>query len=173
MQKSGTQTRSRGDFGVHLALRQKPMRSVLLILCLACASVSALFAPGTKHETMTGRVVAYSDGLVCLNGNAYWSMVIRVQKPKNARSQFIRVDFTLPCDKSPQWASAKGPIQKFHLARRQDCDEVLGGSIAGEPNPNLVLPIWNHPPGTENETLPFGQVLPCYRSLDLPFVPVV
>ena len=28
-------------------------------------------------ETIRGRVVAYSDGLTCLNGNAYWLMLIR------------------------------------------------------------------------------------------------
>jgi hypothetical protein len=37
---------------------------------------------------------------------------------------------------------------------------------------NQSLPIWNRPVGG-NETLPFGEILPSYRSVDLPLAPVV
>src|ERR1700731_1195731 len=144
------------------------MRRILLILCLACTSMSALSAPRPKHETISGRVAAYSTTPTCLNGNGYWSMVIRVQRPKEQGSEFIRVDFSLPCDKSPEWVSAKPSTQKFRLFRQKDCDAVLVGSMDGEPTEKLAMPIWKYPPGTEHDALPFGQVVPCYRSVDLP-----
>jgi hypothetical protein len=149
------------------------MRSVLLILCLACGSISASSAPRPQVETVSGRVVAYSGALVCLNGTADWSIVIRVEHPKDARSEFIRVDLSLPCDKSPEWLSTKPPIQKFHLVRQKNCDAPLEGSVDGEPKPDLTIPTWKSTPGAEYVTLPFGQVIPCYRSVDLPLAPVV
>jgi hypothetical protein len=100
-------------------------------------------------------------------------MVIRVQQPKNGHSKFIRVDFSLPCEKSPEWVSTKPTIQKFHLFRQEDCDAVLSGSVDEEPTQNPTMPMWKYTPGTEHEALPFGQVVPCYRSIDLPLVPVV
>jgi hypothetical protein len=139
------------------------MRSVLLVLLLACPSISASPAARPHVETISGRVVAYSGALECLNGNAYWSMVIRVSHPKDPRSEYIRVDFSLPCDKSPEWLSTKLPIQKFHLFRQKDCDAPLEETI----------PAWKNPPGVEQITLPFGQVIPCYRSIELPLTPVV
>jgi hypothetical protein len=108
-----------------------------------------------------------------MNGNAYWSMIIRVQRPKDNRSEFIRVDFSLPCDKSPEWASAKPSIEKFRLVRQRDCDAVLKEFMEAEPKGDPAIPIWKHPLGTEHETLPFGQVVPCYRSADLPLRPTV
>jgi hypothetical protein len=149
------------------------MRSVLLILYFTSATIAAAPAPHPQHETISGRVVAYSIPLACLNGNGYWSMVIRAQRTKDLSSDFIRVDFSLPCGKSPEWVSAKPSIQKFRLIRHKDCDAVLEGSIDEEPHQGPAIPIWKYPLGTEHATLPFGQVLPCYRSVDLPLVPVL
>jgi hypothetical protein len=149
------------------------MRSVFLSLCIACVSISAASAPLPRHETISGRIAAYSTPLACLNGNGYWSMVIRVQRIKDLPSDFIRVDFSLPCGKSPEWVSAKPSIQRFHLIRHKDCDAVLEGSLDEATKRSPAMPIWKYPPGTEHATLPFGQVLPCYRSVDLPLAPVV
>jgi hypothetical protein len=149
------------------------MRRVLFILCVTCAFISSLPALGQHHETVSGQVVAYSRALSCLNGNGYWSMVIRVQQPKSGQSKFIRVDFSLPCEKSPEWVSTKTTIQKFHLCRQKDCDVVLSGSVDEEHTKNPTIPMWKYTPGTGHEALPFGQVLPCYRSINLPLVPVV
>ena len=149
------------------------MRRVLLILCVTFAYISGLPARGQTHETVSGRVVAYSGALTCLNGNGYWSMVIRIQQPQNGHSKFIGVDLSLPCEKSPEWVSTKSTIQKFRLVRQKGCDAVLSGSVDVEPRLNASMPMWKHPPGAEHEELPFGQVLPCYRSIDLPLVPVV
>lgn len=92
---------------------------------------------------------------------------------KNIQSEFIRVDFTLPCGKSLEWMSSKPSVQKFRLIRQKECDSALSGSVDKESQENPILPIWEYPPGAEHERLPFGQVLPCYRSLDLPLIPVV
>jgi hypothetical protein len=72
-------------------------------------------------------------------------------------------------------ASSKPSVQDFRLRREQDADSVLreffdcGKSSAPCPQ----WPIWKRVPGAEQETLPFGQVVPNYRSVDLPLAPVV
>ena len=101
-------------------------------------------------------------------------MIIHVQRPKDIRSEFIRVDFTLPCDKSPEWVSTKPLTQKFRLFRQKDCDAVLAEFIKFyRKRRSGAIPMWARPPGAEHDTLPFGQVVPCYRSVDLPLAPVV
>ena len=149
------------------------MRSVLLILCLTCVSTSTLSAANPRYEIILGRVVAYSSIPACLNGNGYWSIVIRVQRPKDIRSKFIRVDFTLPCNKSPEWVSAKPSNQTFRLFRKKDCDAVLVEFMDYEHEQGPAVPIWTYRSGSQHDTLPFGQVVPCYRSIDLPLAPVV
>lgn len=148
------------------------MRSALLIFALASTAILNVPVSHPRHETISGRVVAYSGIPTCLNGNGYWSIVIRVQKPKDGASEFVLVDFSLPCGKSPEWVSTKPSVQKFRLSRQKDCDSVLKESTTAEHEQDLVVPIWNYPPGAEHEKLPFGQLLPCYRSVDLPLAPV-
>jgi len=167
----------------------QPMRCVLILLCLTATGVSALSAPRHKTEKITGRVVAYSTGQSCLNGNGYWSMVIHTQPDKHQPPEFLRIDFSLPCSKTPDFASSAPPVQTFHLIRRRDCDAKLEGTMAtdekllaidkrstAEANgikEILILPLWSRPPGMGSFPLPFGQIVPCYRSLDLPLVPVL
>jgi len=150
------------------------MGRTLLVLCFIVVSISAFSAPRPKVETISGRVVAYSNSLACMNGNGYWSMIIRLQPPKDIPSKLIRVEFSLPCNKSPEWVLSKPSIQRYRLYRKGDCDVVLEGSMAkDEEQIDIPLPIWKYPPGTEPFTLPFGQVLPCYRSEDMLLLPVV
>jgi hypothetical protein len=47
------------------------------------------------------------------------------------------------------------------------------GFMDEETKQNLPVRTWKYPSDAEHDTLPFGQVLPCYRSVDLPLVPVV
>jgi hypothetical protein len=148
-------------------------RVLLIILCFTIPDTFALSASHPRHETILGGVVAYSGALSCLNGNSYWSMVIRVQRPKGTRSEFLRVDFSLPCDKAPEWVSAKPSNQKFRLFRHRDCDAVLAEFTDANSKADLVMPIWKYPPGAEHGTLPFGQIVPCYRSIDLHLAPAV
>jgi hypothetical protein len=146
-------------------------------------SASLAFSkPSSTIETMTGQVVAYSNGLACLNGNAYWSMLIHVQdRATDVPSQFVEVRFSLPCNKTPEWITRKPSLQKFRLTRDQDSDAVLKefmdcsaespGGHTSEPCPKIVM--WKRVPGAEVEKLPFGQRVPSYLSVDLPLAPVV
>lgn len=130
--------------------------------------------PSSEVETITGRIVAYSNNLVCLNGNAYWSMLIRVQDhAADVPSRFIEVRFSLPCKESPKWLTHKPPLQNFRLRREQDADSVLKEFLDCAPEPCPRTPMWKRVPSAEHEKLPFGQLMPNYRSVDLPLVPVV
>jgi hypothetical protein len=145
------------------------------------STIHALPEPSSKVEKMAGRIVAYSNGLMCTNGNAYWSMLIHVQDhATDAPSQFVEVSFSLPCNKSPEWLTRKPSLQKFRLTRDRDADSVLKefidcteSSSGHTPDPCPPLPMWKRVPNAEHEKLPFGQWVPSYRSLDLPLVPVV
>jgi hypothetical protein len=119
---------------------------------------------------------------VCLNGNAYWSMLIHVQgHATDVPSQFVEVGFSLPCNKSPEWLTRKSPLQKFRLTRERDADSVLREfmdcgpeSLGGNaPKPCPHVPMWKRVPGAELEKLPFGLRVPSYRSVDLSLAPVV
>ena len=146
-------------------------------------STSYAFAePSSKVETMAGRIVAYFDGLTCLNGNAYWSMLIHVQDhATDIPSQFVEVRFSLPCNKSPEWLTRKSSRQKFRLTRDRDSDSVLKEFVdcasdyptGHTPESCSHVPMWRRVPNAEHEKLPFGQRVPSYRSVDLPLVPVV
>jgi hypothetical protein len=149
------------------------MRRFLLVLCFTCTSILANSAPAPRPLTITGRVVAYSGALACLNGNGYWSVLIRVEQPKNLNSQLVRVDFSLPCDKSPEWISTNPLVKNFRLMRDKNADAVLSGCLQGECQDNQSLPIWKRPADGKHDALPFGQLLPSYRSVDLPLAPVV
>lgn len=100
-------------------------------------------------------------------------MLVRVEKPKNLNSQLIRVDFSLPCDKSPEWISTNSSVKRFRLVRDKNADVVLSGCLQEECKESRSLPIWKRPTGGTHDPLPFGQMLPSYRSIDLPLAPVV
>ena len=155
----------------------RPPLSLALFSITIFAPLRVALSEPAQTQKIRGRVVAYADGLTCLNGNAYWSMLIRV--PPNAvdaPGQFIQVRFSLPCKDTPKWLDRKSPVQKFHLKRERGTDSVLKefldcASDATEPCPKV--PMWRLVPGTQKERLPFGHMVPSYRSVDLPLVPVV
>jgi hypothetical protein len=154
----------------------------VFLLGILISTGLAFSESSSKVETIAGRIVAYSTGLTCLNGNGYWSMLIRVQgHARDIPSHFVEVSFSLPCDKSPEWLTRKPSLEKFHLIRDQSAAPVLKefidcaaeSSSGHAPEPCSHLPIWKHVPGAELEKLPFGQRVPNYRSTDLPLAPVV
>jgi hypothetical protein len=160
----------------------RPLAKVFLLVGILISTSLAFSEPTSKVKTMTGRIVAYSDGLMCLNGNAYWSMLIHVQDhAPDVASQFVEVRFSLPCNKSPEWLTRKSSVQKFRLTRDQDADSVLKEFIdcANEspsgptPEPCPHMQMWKRVPSAEQEKLPFGQRVPSYRSSDMPLAPVV
>jgi hypothetical protein len=155
------------------------MHSLSRALVLLVVFYASIFA-FARQETSAGRIVAYDKPLACLNGNVYRSIIIRVENPKKVGSQFIRVDFSHPCDETPKWFKAKSQPQKFHLIRDKESDEVLKEffDCVDESSTNhLAKPcpwqIWEYVPGAELVSLPFGQRIPCYRSVNLPLAPVV
>ena len=86
---------------------RRPLAKVLLMAILISTSVAFSESP-SKIEPMAGRIVAYSNGLTCLNGNAYWSMLIHIQDhATDSPSQFVEVRFSLPCNKSPEWLTRR------------------------------------------------------------------
>jgi hypothetical protein len=149
------------------------MRRILVIVCVWCGSVSTYSNAHPRSVTITGRAVAYSSNMVCLNGNGYWSEVIRIQHPVNSDSRFIEFNFSLPCGQSPIWFSTEPAVKKFHLFREKDCDAVLSGSLNGDASLDRALPVWTYFPGAEQKTLPFGHTLACYGSIDHPMAPVL
>jgi hypothetical protein len=108
-------------------------------------------------------------------------MIIRIEKAKANHPQFVNVEFSLPCSESPKWLSEESSVQKFRLVREKGRDSVLkefrncidesAGDHAEKPCPSMLM--WKRPPSTENVALPFGQVVPAYRSADLPLAPVL
>jgi hypothetical protein len=150
-----------------------------LLMGILITTCPASSQPSSIVETMAGRIVAYSNGMACLNGNAYWSMLIHVQD--SVPSQFVEVQFSLPCDKSPEWLTRKSTLKKFRLTRDQQTDSVLKEFIdCGTASPSgrtaescPHIPIWKRVPGAEHEKLPFGRQVPIYRSVNLPLSPVV
>jgi hypothetical protein len=144
------------------------MRTILLALCLTLASVPTLSSAQRHYTTISGRFVAYSGGLTCINGNASWSWVIRVRRPKNKSPEFVRVAVSAPCDVSmPISPPEKPEIVRFsRLFRMKSCDAALQESRTITDNAteksSQATPNWTFAPGMENEKLPFGQVVPCY-----------
>jgi hypothetical protein len=165
-----------------LCFENGSMRRILLILGLVfmCASTASARRPrlGPLYKTVSGRIVAYSYSMLnqCLNGNKYLSMIVHIQPTRSIPAQFVQVDFSLPCDKSPDWLSTAQSMQKFRLSPVPDSDEVLeefmkftdGGSTR-----STDVPLWKRPPGTETETLPFGSIVTHYQSADLSLAPIV
>jgi hypothetical protein len=160
----------------------RPLARVFLSLGIVISSGLAFSEPSSKVETVAGRVVAYSGGLMCLNGSAYWSMLIHVEnRAPEIPSQFVEVRFSLSCDKQPEWLNRKSSLRKFRLRRDQDADSVLKEFMdcgpeppsGGAREPWLHVPMWKRVPGAEPATLPFGQRVPSYLSVDLPLVPTV
>ena len=100
------------------------MRSLVLIILTVAITVPA--APRQRSETVSGVVIAYSVFPGCVNGNGYWSAIIRPQSPKNNRVGFIRVEFGLPCVKSTLSIFAKQGAQKFRLERQENCEAAPG-----------------------------------------------
>lgn len=144
------------------------MRTVLLVLCITLAGVPTVSASKRHYETMSGWIVAYSRGLTCINGNASWSMLIRVQRPKDKSPEFVQVPLSVPCDApAPMWLPEKPELTRFgRLFRMKSHDAVLQEYIplidTATGKPSQAMPIWRYAPGMENEKLPFGQVVPYY-----------
>ena len=152
-------------------------RIVCLILIFGSA---ALCAARDKREVVRGRIVVYNVFPACLNGNSYYSMIVRLAKPEKS-SKFIQVHFSQPCSQFPKWLDARSSVQKFTLIRDKSSDAVLQEFLElkntdeKDPTTNGVSKVknWKVLAGGENEHLPFGEVVRSYRLADLPLVPAL
>jgi hypothetical protein len=153
------------------------LAAALLFLGTVSPNNLAFCRSYSKVEKVTGRIVAYYSDLACLNGNGYWSMLIRIQdRAMGLPPRFVQVQFSLPCADHPEWLDRKPSVQKFRLKRQQDTDSVFKEFYDCLPDSADKCPhlrMWRPVPGTEDEKLPFGQRVPSYRSIDLPLAPVV
>jgi hypothetical protein len=131
----------------------------------------------SKAGTVAGRIIAHDRALSCLNGYAWWSVLIRVETPRTKRGspEYIRVNFSAPCTDIPEWLDAKSSVQKFKLIRDKKRDEVLEQFLpcvarpsSGDIPESCRIPMWLFVPGAEHETLPFGKVIASYRFEKLP-----
>lgn len=146
--------------------------SAVLLLGLTGESAEA----SKKWESIGGRAVALSEGFTCLNGNAYWSMLIRIQTSAATTTPgYLLVRFSLPCNQTPKELSQQVHVQKFRLKRYQGADEKLTEFLQCTKDSTECppLPMWRRVPGAEGERLPFGQVIPSYLSPDFPLAPIL
>ena len=161
----------------------RAVSSIIALFTMLCASVVVLSAPREKHETISGRIVAYDtfSALACLNGNSYYSMIVGVEKPNKSYPPFVEVHFSVPCGKQPQFLNTKSLVQEFRLIRDKQYDHVLeefatpidAATGATKGKPGTPIPRWRFVSGAEDEKLPFGETLPSFRSADLPTTPVL
>lgn len=153
---------------------------VLLPCLLSVTFFAGTVQSSAQTQHISGRIIAYAKPLACLNGNAYWAMIIHVLRPRRLGAEFIKVSFSLPCEKRPDWLMKGHLPNRFDLVRDKNSDEVLTEFMqaldpaTGQRNEHETsLPTWIRTPGTERERLPFGKVVPSYRWAALPLAPVV
>ena len=154
----------------------RPKIAPLTIVCIFMLG-SLANAADSNHVTITGRVVAYTNSLACLNSNVYWTMVIHVQPAAKAiPSEFVQVQFSSPCGETPKLFTEKSSLRTFRLQRDKDQDSVLKefwecSNDASKPCSHMRA--WKYVRGMEHEKLPFEKLVPGYRSQDLPIAPVL
>jgi hypothetical protein len=133
--------------------------------------------PDEQNETPGFlRSVHFAEGGHAAQTNSilnYRSVLIRVEQPKNLNFQLVRVDFSPPCDKFPERISTNPLVKSFRLIRDKNADAVLSGCLQDECKQNQSLPIWKRPATGNHDSLPFGQMLPSYRSVNPPMSPLV
>lgn len=156
-------------------------RALLLLIALNADGYFAL-AKDPKVERVTGRVVAYSNfPPVCLNGNGYWSILIRVKHHRGDQTtsavDYVEADFSMPCDQSAEWLKREQTWQTFRLVRLdRKGDNVLqqfANCSSDSDEACLPISLWKPVPGEEREALPFGKHLRTYRMVNLPLAPVL
>jgi hypothetical protein len=157
----------------------KSYTQAAVVFLITCAAAAIPAASRERVQTISGRAIAYAVDPACLNGNSYWSEIVRKEQRLDSHSQFLLIRFSLPCHESPTWLASESDLHRFRLVRDKNCDSVLSesielsSSVEGTQLEKEELPIWNHFAGMEHEVLPFGSILPCYASVVHPLAPVL
>lgn len=147
-------------------------RALSVILFCALSVASSVAERAGKKVNIEGYVVAFSSLPVCLNGNAYWSAMVRVAQPETTAAQFLLIEFSLPCDMTPKWLKAEG-VQRFRLTRSKEDDSVLKEylgcvNVDDRREQPACIPMWTYVSEGAKSQLPFGQVVPAFHSADFP-----
>jgi hypothetical protein len=129
----------------------------------------------TAKEKIVGNVIAYDY----LNNLAYLTtfmrvvLIVRLEPTRNGRSRFIQVAYSYyPPNKESDGGFPRRLIDRswkweFRLTRDRTCDSIVEKFAPwrdiDKADNRRAIPIWRPIPGAENETIPFGQTLPCYQ----------
>jgi hypothetical protein len=159
------------------------MKLALTIAASAMLFANAEMLEGSSHrarsEAMTGTILAYRVPLLspCINGNAYASVLIHVQRAQAVGAELVRLDFSYPCDQKPSWFSQPQELKKFRLIRSPLRDEALREFTPMKDEtgktPDMMIPEWQRTQGADHMSLPFGRTVPSFESPDYPSVPIL
>lgn len=159
-----------------LALVRRLVSAFVVLIIVSQGS----FVGATRHdaniEQITGLVLAYDDlkpSLTCVE-NCETSLIVRLDPPSDKASSYIRVDLKFGDRRNFPRELINGTRRwQFKVVRTTDRDEKLQEFILGEDvyGKEFKSPIWKRVPGTEGETLPFGEVLPSYSLVKRGFNP--
>ena len=138
-------------------------RLMRLTICAACLIALAPVAQA-KHETVTGKVLAYIPPTGCINNTGFWTAIIKIEPTKSVNATFIRLSVAVDCGGFPPWSHEAPKDEKFKVEKLKNCDEVLEKGKNG-------VSVWKLTEGTQEADVPFGQVIPCYGSGDAPDSP--
>ena len=142
----------------------------LLAVLLFCVSIQGV-TQTQRREKIIGTIVAYQGELVahgCFDSICGASVIVRLDRPKQSRAKYVRVDFAYADNTSPYEALNANKRWRLTVIRSQDHDvplkrffelEVEGTKQKSE----TAIPMWILVLGAENEGLPYGEVLPSYQ----------
>lgn len=147
-------------------LRQ--LAAVFMVLLAACPGQFVCASRGEAViEQITGVVVAYDElkpSLTCIEG-CETSLIVRIDKASELRLKYIRIDLRFKDRHSfPKELISRKGLWRFTLIRTPEHDESMEEFILGEDvyGKNLKTSIWRRVPGSDEEKLPFGEVLRSY-----------
>jgi hypothetical protein len=147
---------------------------------LALVFIALPLVSGPREITVAGTAVAISNspGLqLVLNGFVHTEIIVRVEKPKELESKFIRIMLSIPESQYDKWKDSLASLNKFRIIPRPSDDGLLKKSVplvdvsSGEEIG--ALPVWKSLSGREEIPLPFDQLIMAFESIDWPDVPIV
>jgi hypothetical protein len=131
-----------------------------------------------KKEKFVGTVIAYHQllPLICITAAPCRTiLIVRIDKPDKNKTEthFIQVDYQYNGSNESNggfpYSLVEGKRQwRFELTMDSICDAqieeatVMKDEKAGK-DTNVANPVWRLIAGAENEKIPYGETLPCYR----------
>jgi hypothetical protein len=152
-----------------------------VVKCLfALICITPTLSSAWQDLTVTGTAVAisHSPGMqLVINGFVRTEIVVRVDKPNNLETRFIRIMLSIPDTQYEKWMNSLTSLTKFRIVRRNSEDgpliqssPILDASSGEEIG---SFPAWRHLPGRADIQLPFGQKVIAFESVEWPDVPIL